>query len=281
MRAILNFEHQCTLKCDWCYVPFVRDRPDFSVTQRVLARLLEHGITEITIGGGDPTSYHEWRDLAASAKMAGLFVHLDTNGIGLRRSASVKDALRSYVDLLGLPIDGPDASIHGLVRGQPRHFDIVIDRMSWLGELGLDIKINTVVTKVNASTLLQTAELVRSLAPTIWSVYEYWPLSFGGTNREQWDDPAGSLTFALARLPRELGKTRVEINRRHVRRLTYPIVAHDGEVYIHSASDIDRFQPLGSIFDDGVLSRAFSSCTDEREEARSRYTRPNDVQEAL
>lgn len=274
MRAILNFEHQCTLKCDWCYVPFVRDRPNFSVTQEVLARLLDHGVTEITIGGGDPTTYREWRDLVASAKRAGLFVHLDTNGIGLRRSTDVEVALRSHVDLLGLPIDGPNPFIHGLVRGQPWHFNVVIERMSWLVELGLDVKINTVVTKVNAPSLLQTAELVRSLAPAIWSVYEYWPLSAGGANRNQWDDVGGSLADAIASLPRELGKTRVEINRRHVRRLTYPIVAHDGEVYIHSASNIDGFQPLGSIFDDNVLGMAFSSCAVEREEARSRYIRP-------
>ena len=259
------------MSCNWCYVPFVRNKPDFAVTNRVLAHLIENGIKQITIGGGDPTMYQEWRGLVEIAKSAGLFVHLDTNGIGLRNRESDKAALRSHVDLLGIPIDGPNASIHGLVRGQPKHFDIVIDRIRWLREIDVAIKINTIVTRVNFAVLQETAELVRSLAPSIWSIYEYWPLAVGGANREKWDEPIQSLAKAIAGLPRYMGKTRVEKNLRHVRRLTYPIVSHDGEVYIHSALDIDKFQSLGSVFDNEVLQRAFEACTEERVEAQRRY----------
>lgn len=272
MRAILNFEHRCNLPCKWCYVPFVRNKPDFAVTNRVLTCLVEYGISQITIGGGDPTMYQEWRGLVETAKRAGLFVHLDTNGIGLRDCESDKAALRSHVDLLGIPLDGPNASIHGLVRGQPKHFDIVIDRLFRLREIDVAIKINTIVTRMNVVVLQETAELIRSLAPSIWSVYEYWPLAAGRDIREKWDEPKGSLGETIADLPGYIGKTRVEKNLRHVRRLTYPIVAHDGDVYIHSASDVDQFQSLGSIFDNDVLQRAFTACTQERAEARKRYT---------
>lgn len=216
--------------------------------------------------------YQEWRGLVETAKRAGLFVHLDTNGIGLRDRETDKAALQSHVDLLGIPIDGPNSSIHSLVRGQSKHFDIVLDRIGWLREIGVAIKINTIVTRMNVAALQETAELVRSLAPSTWSVYEYWPLAAGGASREKWDEPKERLAEAIAVLPRYVGKTRVEKNLRHVRRLTYPIVAHDGEVYVHSAADIDKFQSLGSIFDNEVLRRAFASCTEERVEARKRYT---------
>lgn len=272
MRAILNFEHRCNLPCNWCYVPFVRTKPDFSVTNRVLTRLVEYGISQITIGGGDPTMYQEWRGLVETAKKAGLFVHLDTNGIGLRDRVTDKAALQSYVDLVGIPIDGPNSSIHSLVRGQSKHFDVVLDRIRWLREIGVAIKINTIVTRVNVAALQETAELVRSLAPSAWSVYEYWPLAAGGASREKWDEPKERLAEAIADLPRYVGKTRVEKNLRHVRRLTYPIVAHDGEVYTHSSEYIDKFQSLGSIFDDEALRKAFASCKEERVEARKRYT---------
>lgn len=274
MRAILNFEHRCNLPCNWCYVPFVRNKPDFSVTNRVLTRLVEHGISQITIGGGDPTMYREWHGLVETAKRGGLFVHLDTNGIGLRDRDSDKATLRSYVDLIGIPIDGPTALIHGLVRGQPKHFDIVIDRIRWLREIGIAIKINTIVTSMNFAMLKETAELIQSIAPSTWSVYEYWPLAAGGERREKWDEQEGSLAEAIAGLPQYVGKTRVEKNYRHTRRLTYPIVAHDGDVYIHSASDIDQLHSLGSIFDSDVLEKAFASCSEERVEARKRYLPP-------
>ncbi len=215
--------------------------------------------------------YYEWRALVKAAKNSGLFVHLDTNGIGLRCSEIDKATLRSYVDLLGIPIDGPNSSIHGLVRGQPKHFEIAINRIRWLREIGVTIKINTIVTKMNVSVLQETAELVRLLSPSIWSVYEYWPLAAGGANRAKWNDPRGSLAAAISVLPQYLGEIRVEKNLCHVRRLTYPIVAHDGEVYVHSASDIDEFQSLGSIFDSDVLQRAFALCTGDRAEARKRY----------
>lgn len=215
--------------------------------------------------------YREWRGLVQTAKMAGLFVHLDTNGIGLRCRETDKVALQSHVDLIGIPIDGPNSSIHSLVRGHSKHFDIALNRIRWLHEIGVEIKINTIVTRMNVAALQETVELVRSLAPSIWSVYEYWPLSAGGTAREQWDEPNEGLGKALTALPTNVGVTRVEKNLRHVRRLTYPIVAHDGEVYVHSTADIDQFQSLGSVFDNDVLRIAFASCTAEREEARKRY----------
>lgn len=271
MRAIMNFEHRCSMKCRWCYVPFVRGVPTSSVSGDVLRRLITHGINQITIGGGDPTSYPFWQDLVAQAKRAGLFVHLDTNGIGLRQNNQTAAALFSHVDLLGLPLDGSNSSIHGAMRDNQSHFELVLNKARWVQQLGVATKINTVVTKANVADLRQMSDLVHSLRPHIWSIYEYWPLSVGGLQREKWQLGEGDFDSAIAQLPGSLGETTIEFNSQHARRLTYPIVAHDGSVYIHSVSDVDGFTPIGSAFDEGVLQSAFDFCSGDREAAKFRY----------
>ncbi len=70
------------MRCQWCYIPFRGGAPKPGQSLSVLRRLINHGFKVITIGGGDPTSYQFWGDLAREARSNGLFVHLDTNGIG-------------------------------------------------------------------------------------------------------------------------------------------------------------------------------------------------------
>nr|WP_246806920.1 radical SAM protein [Ensifer sp. ENS04] len=259
------------MTCDWCYIPFGRPAPSSAVSHAVLRRLLQFGVTELTIGGGDPSTYRFWFDLMSEAKRAGVFVHVDTNGIGLRLDDETARALVSDVDLLGLPLDGADSKTHGLMRGNPGHFDLILARIRWASGLGVPIKINTIVTKQNCGSLSQLGELIGSLKPAIWSIYEYWPLSPGGANQAHWEVDGMVFQDAVSKLPNFTEGTRIEVNSRHARQLTYPIVAHDGSVYMHSREDINSFEQFGSVFVDGILDLAFEVCKGDREIAQRRY----------
>lgn len=260
------------MTCKWCYVPFGRGAPKRDTCEAVIRRLMSEGVTEITIGGGDPSSYPFWVDLVRLAHDAGTFVHLDTNGIGIVHDAWTSHAMRSYVDLIGLPLDGPDAPTHDDVRSASGHFERTLSNIRWAGSIGTNVKINTIVTRVNIARIHEMIGLVHELAPVRWSLYQYWPLSLGAVSRKRYEVDDEEFARLLVDSPINIGRAIVELNPRLSRRLTYPIVSHAGDVYVHSPTQLEEFVLIGSIFSQGVLSRAFDICVGDRPLAKDRYS---------
>jgi MoaA/NifB/PqqE/SkfB family radical SAM enzyme len=261
------------MSCAWCYVPFGGPRPDPGYCWRIVERVAEIGFQVITFGGGDPMMYPFLPDIVSAAKSRGLFVHIDTNGIGLRCSAKSMRFLESQVDLIGLPLDGPDAATHNRMRSSPAHFDLLMAKLEWLSAIANKMKINTIVTAENGRAVIDMLTLVGQIAPARWSLYQYWPLSTGALVTVQHRISDGDFAEATRGLPQRIGTTCVEVNPLPVRRLTYPFVSQDGSVYVHSGSDLTAYDPLGSIFDDGTVASIMERCGPEREGATSRYSR--------
>lgn len=216
-------------------------------------------------------SYPFWTELVQIARSSGLFVHVDTNAIGLRMDNATSNIIRQSVNLLGFPIDGASAAVHDAVRNTTGHFDVVVAKARWVRQFGAAIKVNTIVTSRNMEEVEKMFDLIRDLAPTRWSLYQYWPLSHGARAREQYQLTDIAFARMISALPNVLGRTIIESNPRLSRRLTYPIVSHTGEVYVHSRIEISDFEFLGSIFLKGTMERALEICAGDRFVAMSRY----------
>jgi len=270
-RIVLNFAHRCNMSCEWCYVPFAGERPDPVVCKRIIERSAQIGFEVFTFGGGDPLLYDFLPDLLASASRCGLFVHVDTNGIGLQCTDATVSLLTNQIDLLGLPLDGPRSDIHDRMRSTTSHFELVVDRLTWLRPFMPKVKINTFVSKCNANTIQEMVPLIARLGPSRWSLYQYWPLSQGKAAIAQHVISDEEFSTTTGKLPAIIDGVRVEVNPIPARRLTYPFVSHDGTVYIHNQKDESSYKILGPIFEDGVIRELLVECGTERQEAKSRY----------
>lgn len=259
------------MSCEWCYVPFAGERPDPMVCERIVARSAEIGFEVFTFGGGDPLLYGFLPDLLASARRCGLFVHVDSNGIGLECTNATLSILSNEIDLLGLPLDGPRPDIHDRIRSAASHFELIIDRLTWLRPFMSKVKINTFVSKRNANTIHEMVPLIARLGPSRWSLYQYWPLSQGKAAIAQHIISDEQFLTTTGKLPTIIDGVRVEVNPIPARRLTYPFVSHDGTVYIHDEKDESSYKILGSIFENAVVTQLLAKCGTEREEAQSRY----------
>jgi len=272
-RIVLNFAHRCALNCEWCYVPFGSASPNEQVLSAIVDRVSELGFRSITIGGGDPFQYAFVERIIRRASAARLFVHVDTHAKCLFQSNETMRLLWDAVDLLGLPLDGPSALVHDEMRSSPGHFDLLQRRFRWLKDFRERVKVNTIVSARNVSSLDRLARLVQSIAPKRWSIYQYWPL---GPAARVVDSHRLSVTEFVAATGRmiedtDMQNTTIEVNREDDRRLTYPIVHHDGSIHIHSASPSNEFLSIGSIFDDSAVARLFASCGGERPCVFTRY----------
>lgn len=274
-RVVLNFSSRCNLACPWCYVPFVGGSVDEDACSRVVTRLRTLGFSAITFGGGDPFAVPFLPSLISLARGLGFFVHVDTNAIGLSTTEASYSLVGGFIDLLGLPLDGPNAEVHDRIRRSKGHFQTVERVLRFLAPFRSKTKINTFVSAQNVACLPELGALVAEFGVSRWSVYEYWPLAGGRTAAAQHElgdaDFLASATAACARVsPTE---TVVEIVPAGARRLTYPLVDHRGILYVHSNTQ-GEFDELGSIFDDSNAARAARLCVGDRPEAASRYTRP-------
>lgn len=274
-RAILNFAHRCAMNCEWCYVPFTSPPAHKSNVFSIVDRIADLGFTSITIGGGDPFQYRFAFELMRKAKSRGLFVHVDTHGKSLLQSEENLSSLASFVDLLGLPLDGSVAAVHDLMRSTAGHFDLVQRRLRWLFPLKDRIKVNTIVSATNSADIHALASLISSYEPARWSIYQYWPIGPGAAVKEKYslsDDSFARYTENVDAFF-ENQRTFVEVNARESRRDTYPIIHHDGQVFIHSRPPENSFTPLGTIFDADILMKIEGGCSSERVAAVSRYVR--------
>lgn len=273
-RVVLNFTHKCALNCEWCYVPFGSSKAEPETVLAVVSRIADLGFTSITLGGGDPFQYSFIQSVIRLADSLRLSVHVDTHGRSLRQTAMNAEVITECVDLIGLPLDGSSAAIHDLMRGYIGHFDLLLRRLDWLAELGVRVKINTMISSQNISDLPALAHLVSALGPWGWSIYQFWPLGpaypLADKHEVQADEFARRAEEAGA-IVREGGSTIVEVSQQLRRRSTYPLVYHDGSVNLHSESHPNNLERIGSIFDDDARQKIDERCGSERAEAELRY----------
>jgi MoaA/NifB/PqqE/SkfB family radical SAM enzyme len=270
---IFNFAHRCNMACEWCYIPFGGSQPTPDLCRCIVERIADIGFEVVTFGGGDPMMYSFMPELISVAKARGLFVHVDTNGIGLRCNDTTMRLLSSQIDLIGFPLDGPDASTHNNMRSSAAHFDLLLSKLKWALPLARSIKINTLVTAQNANVVAKMGELIREIAPARWSLYQYWPLSNGALSAARHRISDQNFYLATKSLPTQIGPTYVELNPLSARRLTYPFVSQDGTVYCHDLRNLDAYEGLGSVFDDAAMLEVMKRCGSERPEATARYSR--------
>lgn len=273
-RVVLNFSHRCALNCEWCYVPFEAKRAQLLVVTDVVDRVASLGFQTITFGGGDPFQYSYIGDLAKRAKAVGLKVHIDTHGKSLTASQANMLLVVEAVDLLGLPLDGPNSEVHDGMRNAPGHFDIVLKRMRWLKKIGGRFKVNTIVSRRNIDSLDDLATLIYGLAPWRWSIYQYMPLGPGAAVSEAHSLDLFEFHAAVASVGKRLGVSSaplVEVADKDSRRSTYPILRHDGSVFVHSNERTDVLLPVCSIFDARAREEIDKACGPERIAAMTRY----------
>lgn len=181
LTANLHFIKSCNFRCRFCYATFDDTvgrpvLPDDDLME--LTRQLARRYTKVTFVGGEPTLYPRLSDMLAVAKAEESLTNVVTNGSRIDAAwlASNSDRL----DFLTLSIDSDDPATHvALGRATPGGKTVPTEHYRTLAEasrdLGIGVKINTVVTTVNEGEDLSA--LVRDLAPERWKILQAAPVA--------------------------------------------------------------------------------------------------------
>lgn len=187
----------CNFRCKFCFASFQDVKksilPKGHLPQeqaiQIVKMLGESGFEKITFAGGEPTLCPWINDLIALAKDCGMTTNLVTNGwMLLRRPELLKDLSRN-LKWLTVSIDSliPEANISsGRALGGKQaisraEYAQLIDQAR---ELGLRIKVNTVVHQLNWKEPLW--EFISEIKPERWKIFQVLPVA--GQNDLHFED---------------------------------------------------------------------------------------------
>jgi MoaA/NifB/PqqE/SkfB family radical SAM enzyme len=159
----LEVNKNCNYSCVHCYTD--KREHDWLSLERIRKLITETaaaGGTDLSLTGGEPLI--EWervRDIAMTAKQAGLAVRINTNGHLL--SDKIVDALTPVIDEFQVSLNGASAEFFDWFVQRPGGFDKVIAGIHRLRERGARISIRFTLMEETAPHLVPTFKLCKTL----------------------------------------------------------------------------------------------------------------------
>lgn len=171
---------RCNLACDFCYGPVPNADP-LHLRGDIAAAIAASPARAVTFCGGEPLLVKKIADYAIRQRQAGKRTILNTNGELLRRRFNSVEEIP--FDIVGISMDGHTEDIHRKMRGHAADHCETVAAARWLGAFGsaTKLKIATVVSRVNAATISAFADLICTIKPDVWRMYQYSP--WGPQNR--------------------------------------------------------------------------------------------------
>ncbi len=166
---------RCNLRCDFCYGPMpARDPVD--IREGISAAIAQSHSSATTFCGGEPLLVPDIYRFAKQQVTAGKKTILNTNGELLDGRRMTGDAEDLPFDVVGISIDGPTDAVHRAMRGNSARFDLAVSAAERIARLdSTDLKVATVVSRVNFEHLEDLVPLVKRLNPIVWRIYQYSP----------------------------------------------------------------------------------------------------------
>ncbi|MEA1985747.1 MAG: viperin family antiviral radical SAM protein [Euryarchaeota archaeon] len=160
----------CNYRCKFCfYKNMTGEFRNLERAKHILETLKSKGIEKINFAGGEPLLYKDLNYLLKMAKDLGFTVSIVTNA-SLLDENKIRQ-FSSYVDWIGVSVDSADEDIEKeLGRGGGNHVAHIRNVCEMIRRMGIRLKINTTVTKMNFSENM--TQFISSLCPDRWKVFQ-------------------------------------------------------------------------------------------------------------
>jgi radical SAM protein len=293
--AIWEVTRACDLRCLHCRADASpsRDRGELSTADALdlVEQLRELGPGVVVLTGGDPLKRPDLFTVIQRAVERRLAMAIAPSVTPLLTAEAIRQLAAAGVGRIALSLDGPGRGTHDGIRGVPGSFAATLGAIAAAREAGLPLQINTSLTPGTVRRLVATAQLVREIAPVLWSVFFVVPVGRATGNQAldaatcehvfhflyEWRETTGLAVKTTAApayrrvvLEREAARARVG----HRRRPRPPavndgkgflFVSHTGEVYpsgfLPLAAGNVRRTSLATIYRQSAL---FRDLRDER-----------------
>ena len=249
----LSVGRSCFTRCDGCYNHFGRSRIPLATATllRFLVDMRSLGFRRVTFCGGDPLSRRDFLDITAEAHGAGFAVKIDSVGTPILGRAETQffgqesvpridlSELAPYVEMFGVPLDGIDnTQCLEFRKGRPGIYEETLRIVDALEAHSIDVCVNTVVHKLNATTIHRLVDVLRRhRGIRRWQLFQYQasgPLGFASRGKYAISDDV-----FLAVVDRIIDRSRdcsfgdrIEFKGNWQRKDRYLLVDTDGQIWV-------------------------------------------------
>jgi len=154
---------KCNIKCVFCYYRDNLDAPNRTVVD-ILADVsyaYRNGVREIDFSGGEPTIHPDLPKLISAAKQLGMErVCIITNGWRLAEHGYFLELKNAGLDEALFSVHGASAEVHDQLTAVSGSFERISRAMKISVELGVVVRTNTVVNRINLDDLLEISRFV-------------------------------------------------------------------------------------------------------------------------
>lgn len=173
----------CNYQCKFCFASCMgKDVRDSTQQRAVLENLCRLGIQKINFVGGEPLLHPDLPRLCEEAKGLGMITSIVTNGSLLLPKLG---QMAENLDWVGVSVDSCNEYIEmRLGRGSGNHVDGSVKLCDAIKANGINLKVNTTVTKLNWSE--DMTPFIERVEPRRWKVFQF--LRIQGQNEEHADE---------------------------------------------------------------------------------------------
>lgn len=161
----------CDLACRHCGSRAGKARPEELDTEQALRladQLIELGVKEVTLIGGEAYLREDWLRIVERLAKAGLMVSMTTGGRGITR-ALAESARSAGLRAASVSLDGLRET-HDRLRGVRGSFDSALEAMGHLRAAGLQLYNNTQINRLSLPDLPALLETIIEHGSTAWQI---------------------------------------------------------------------------------------------------------------
>lgn len=264
-QALVHITYSCEHHCPMCYAnsDTNKEQPSLEQLCKVIDRLLELGINDITLVGGDPAIYRYIVELVAHAKKNGAILSVLSNTLDFNGR---KNDVLEYIDVYEGTIHHSDSLKHDSFCGVEGAYEKLINNLSFFSEKGKSVGLALNIIPYNYSVLEDLVEAVMKRGVKVDHIIMQRIIQFGRASGMDSFEISGEMLNEALRQVDSLQK-KYEIN--VVFEDPFPLCAMDEKYFKYmrpcecgiskitvdyegnlSRCGADVFHLFGSVFDD-------------------------------
>jgi len=170
----------CDLHCSNCTIGATEFRGANELTTYEAYKTIDQIVAlkprEFVITGGDPLEREDVSQVVNYARRRGLNPALVVSPTSQLNAEAMDRLERNGLTRIIFSIDGASAEVHEAVRGAKGTFAATLRAVRSAQTIGLEVEINTLITRRNVDDLQAMADLIRPIGIVRWNLYFLVPL---------------------------------------------------------------------------------------------------------
>ena len=162
----------CNLNCRFCHRFLNIDDLNYEDNKKILNKIINDGITDITWNGGEAMLYPHFQELLQISKKSGIKNKLITNGILLPNNYQILN----YIDYLAISIDSINENTNKEIQRGTEQYKIVKNVLEHVQNMDIKLAVNTVISKKNMYELNELGNFLNNYNIDKWKFYKFIPL---------------------------------------------------------------------------------------------------------